>query len=79
MSARTRKIMACKMRLYAEKSLNECGDLSLSELAYETSKRCKFQIGHAQLANILRGHDRIQKRNGYHRNHWVCRSVYFVE
>jgi len=73
------KRRAIEIRLQAEKSLGECGHLTLNELAYETSKRCRFQVGREQLACVLRGHERIKKRNGYHRNHRVNRTIYYVE
>ena len=50
-----KKVRAVEMRLQAEKSLIECGHLTLSELAYETSQRCRFQVGREQLACILTG------------------------
>jgi hypothetical protein len=74
-----KKVRAVEMRLQAEKSLIECGHLTLSELAYETSQRCRFQVGREQLACILRGHERIKKRRGYHRNHQLNRTIYYVE
>tara|TARA_R110000824_G_scaffold184433_2_gene365394 strand:+ start:3378 stop:3626 length:249 start_codon:yes stop_codon:yes gene_type:complete len=73
------KKRAAEMRLHAEKCLGEFGHLTLSELAYETSKKCRFQVGSVQLACILRGHTRIKKRRGYHRDHQVNRTIYYIE